>query len=119
MVARIRYGGLRVGIEIAWYFSEASIGVSLIELLQPDVFPSHSSYYLLKRPDVVLTQENVEGKLEEVDLHRKGKGHAKGSKNLYERIQGRSSTIGKIQREAMSANCKRFRDCRQHASPLV
>jgi hypothetical protein len=56
---------------------------------------------------MVLTQEYVEGKLEEVDLHRKGKGHAKGSKNLYERIQGRSSTIGKIQREAISTNCKR------------
>jgi len=35
---------------------------------------------------LVLTQENVEGKLERVDLHRKGKGHAKGTTNFYERI---------------------------------
>jgi hypothetical protein len=35
---------------------------------------------------MVLTQENVEGKLERVDLHRKGMGHAKGTTDLYERI---------------------------------
>jgi hypothetical protein len=35
---------------------------------------------------MVLTQKNVEGKLERVDLHRKGKGHAKGTTHIYTRV---------------------------------
>jgi hypothetical protein len=35
---------------------------------------------------VVLTQKNVEGKLEEVDPTQEGKDHAKDPTNLYERI---------------------------------
>src|SRR6185437_15142113 len=38
-IARIRYVGSRVGMEIWWYFAGASIGVAFIELLQPGVFP--------------------------------------------------------------------------------
>ena len=34
----------------------------------------------------VLTQKNVEGKLEEVDPTQEGKDHAKDPTNLYERI---------------------------------
>ena len=60
----------------------------------------HSSYIWLSRkglsqiglpypyyePKLVLTQKNVEGKLEEVDLTQEGKDHAKDPTNLYERI---------------------------------
>jgi len=35
---------------------------------------------------VVLTQKNVEGKLEGVDPTQEGKDHAKDPTNLYERI---------------------------------
>jgi hypothetical protein len=37
-------------------------------------------------PVLVLTQENVEGKLERVDLHREGKDHAKDPAYIYEGI---------------------------------
>jgi hypothetical protein len=36
--------------------------------------------------NVVLTQKDVEGKLEGVDLQRKGKDHAKDTEDIYERI---------------------------------
>jgi len=35
---------------------------------------------------LVLTQKNVEGKLEEVDPTQEGKDHAKDPTNIYERI---------------------------------
>jgi hypothetical protein len=38
------------------------------------------------RPEVVLTQKNVEGKLEEVDPTQEGKDHAKDPTNLYQRM---------------------------------
>ena len=36
-----------------------------------------------KARKMVLTQKDVEGKLERVDLHRKGKDHAKDTANRY------------------------------------
>jgi hypothetical protein len=40
----------------------------------------------LRIPTVVLTQKNVEGKLEGVDPTQEGKDHAKDPTNLYESI---------------------------------
>ncbi len=53
---------------------------------------------------VVLTRESGEDKLEEVDLHRKGKDHEKDATNLHSGIQGRSGETGPIESQAVSPN---------------
>lgn len=40
-----RYLGTRIGIEIWWYFADAGIGVTFVEMTQPDVFPLAASLF--------------------------------------------------------------------------
>lgn len=40
-----RYLGSRVGVKIWWYFADAGIGVTFVEIVQPGVFPALASLY--------------------------------------------------------------------------
>ena len=68
---------------------------------------------------VVLTQKNVEGKLEGVDPTQEGKDHAKDPTNIYERVQDGSGATGPNEQETLSANCTRFGYRRQYAASLA
>lgn len=50
------------------------------------IFARGLNFALMASSTLVLTQKTVEGKLEEWTIHRRGKGHAKDTANLYERI---------------------------------
>ena len=43
--AMLRYLGSRVGIEISWYFANATIDVAFIEVLQPGTFPMNRAFF--------------------------------------------------------------------------
>lgn len=44
-MAKLRYVGPRVGVEIEWYFANAALWVRLVELLKEKVFPRYATYF--------------------------------------------------------------------------
>jgi len=74
-----------------------------------DLFLAHS---LLKAiPNLVLTQKNGAGKLEGVDVQRKGKDHVQDPTNIHTGIQGGSGETGVLESQALNPDSPRSGHC--------